>query len=211
MTDHDARDPNLASRLRVEPLDEVTRARLIRTAVQAAADDTLQDQRARRTFAARVLAVAAAVAAVVVVSVVLLTRGSDEPRPAALAPSNSASEKATAESASPTSALRDSALASGTAGDAFANQPLTALGPLGEIAKPSVLRDAIAHAERAGTTTPPTCATTAATSAGTPVAAGTGTVDGEPATVIIVKRTDGGRRAVTVIDATCEQRPTVNL
>ena len=228
----DARDPRTAARLAVEPLDEVTRARLVRSALAAAdvpneagagdpdrsdeSDGTAGSQpnrSPRRT--ARFLAVAAALAVVLVIGLaVLVPRSSHDTTPtAADAPAAKAAPEVT-----PGAAQSPSSDSSGTSPAA---RPLTALGPLGDlgdVSTPARLRAAVSAALATpvpGPTVPPgtrlLCALAAAIGDGTPAYVATGSVAGAPATVIVLDRPDGGRNAVAVVDRTCEAGPVVRI
>src|SRR5262245_38435161 len=74
MTD-DPRDERMAQRLRVEPLDEVTRARLVRTAMAAA--ETPPAASAKWASRGRVLGIAAVLVVLLAVGLGVLVRNDD--------------------------------------------------------------------------------------------------------------------------------------
>ncbi|MFA5882692.1 MAG: hypothetical protein WDA60_02470 [Acidimicrobiia bacterium] len=209
----DARDPRTAEWLAVEPLDRVTRARLVRSALATAGDASEEAPAAApgRPRLARVLAIAAALLLVLVVGIaVLVPRSSDEPTPtAAHAPSAKRAAPDTAEA--PAS---DSSRSSGaTALEDAAPTPLPALGALGDVSTQALLRAAATALRDPAfadpSFVPPACAVEAGRSFGTPIAAGTGTVNGKPATVILVQRPDGLSGAIAVVNRTCRPASSV--
>ena len=82
-TPTDVRDEVLAARLAVEPLDDVTRARLVRNAMEAAAEATTTNEPARRSARTRWLAVAAALVVVLAVGLAVVLREDSGSEPTA--------------------------------------------------------------------------------------------------------------------------------
>jgi negative regulator of sigma E activity len=224
----DARDINVAARLETEPLDDVTRARLVRAAMAASApEDAVPAGVGPSRWPARVrrLAVAAAVVAVAAVGLSVILRDDPDSAPTASRAESRADSKATDE-------LRErlaspSVTNGGASADAAGAQSLrvgSGLGDLGNVGTAARLRRAIAavapeaDTSAAATASAPSpesaqlsaCATTAAARLGRVVAAGTGTVDGDPVSVFVVERSNGKRVAV-VVDAACNAREPVGL
>lgn len=203
-TPDDAQDPRVAEWLAVEPLDDVTRARLVRAAMADADPDTDVEGGAAPAprHIGRLLAAAAALLVVLVVGIAVLVPRGDESTPtAANAP---ADRKATPEAVRERAA--DSSGATAQAESAAPARSLPSLGELGDVSTETALREATAARARltyGSATTPPVCAVEAARSLGEPIAAGTGTVDGQRATVILVQRADGLHGAISVIDRSC--------
>jgi hypothetical protein len=194
------RDVALLARLAVEPLDEVTRAWLVRIAL-ALDEPTPALTRTTRRRAPTLIAVAAAVIAVIVAGVALLVPSSDDSRPTAARGPTLANPEAAGRTFA--DAQRAPAFSDATP------RPLTALGDLGDVSTPSAMRRSVSDALEShatpgsATASPPVeCALEAARAFGTPIAAGHGTIEGRAVTVVIVERLGGSRRAVTV-DATC--------
>ncbi len=219
----DGRDPRIAGLLEVEPLDEVTRARLVRTALAGADEPStghegVQDpeRSPERKALAAILSVAAALLVVLVVGLaVLVPRGSDDPGPTALdAPSDSAKRATPAApflpdaSAAPTV---QEAPAAGSESSALEVQPaplaLPSLGDLGDVSNETRLaRAASARLARpfdATTVTVKGCAASAGNAFGTPVAAGTGTIDGRRAVVVVAEQPAGTTAVVAVRGRSC--------
>jgi hypothetical protein len=198
----DERNDRLAERLRVEPLDEVTRARLVRTAMAAA--PAASSKWSART---RVLGVAAALVVLLAVGLAVVLRDDSTSGPTA------ADAPKTADAAQDRS--RSGAADELQQQEFSARSRTGALGDLGEVGSRAALRRAI------GTAPAPTVEAPAAATASTPnpdldvsrtltvckgaldrlgevVAVGTGTADGEPVTVYVVEQPTGSRVAVVV-------------
>jgi len=167
----DRRDMRLAALLEVEPLDEVTRRRLVRTAVASAP--------ARRPRLALIVPVAAAIVIGLIVGAVLVNRP-DDPTPTAAPVTGEAPRAAGQPAQQPAGA-----------------PPV--LGDLGDVTDPAALRLALARARSTesaeaaepadkAATTSAGCATTPPPEAGAVVVTATGTADGTP--VVIVVGTD---------------------
>ena len=209
----DARDPRTADWLAVDPLDEVTRARLVGAAMAGSEEAVAEPAAAvaapsSRRGPTRVLAVAAALAATLAVGLAVLVPRGDESTPTAadVPASKVAPEAGRAPASDSSGALAQSQVAPTS---------LSPHGDLGDVSTGALLR-AGARSLRdplfaAPTFIPRACAFEAARSLGTPVAAGTGTVDGKPATVILVERPDGRGGAVAVVDGSCALGPSVKF
>jgi len=215
----DGLDPRFDGLVEVAPLDEVTRARLVRTAL-AGADEQAPDGEggqgperppARKPLA-RILAVAAALLVVLVVGLaVLVPRGSDDSRPTALdVPSDSAKRAGPTAPLTPDASAAPTAEAAPSAGSESAvldapsaSLALPSLGDLGDVSNATRLaRAASARLTRpfdATTVTVSGCAASAGNAFGTPVAAGTGTIDGRRAVVVVVAAQPAGSRAVVAV------------
>ena len=224
----DARDERLAALLQTEPLDDVTRARLVRNAMAASEGSAVpQAGRAHRSSArVRWLAVAAVLVALLAVGVAVVARDDSGSGPtAARAPKAAQPQSGAAES--PNVPLNRSQLDQPFSGS-FRVQTL---GDLGDVGKKAALRRAVtdvlspkeapaaAAADRAESTanaaqpqsqTITACPSTELAKLGRTIAVGTGTVDGAPVTVYVVERSNGDRVAV-VVDAACTVGAPVGL
>ena len=217
----DGRDPRIAGLLEVAPLDEVTRARLVRTALagtdEPAGHEGVQEpeRSPERKPLAAILAVAAAFLVVLVVGLaVLVPRESDVPGPAALdAPSDSAKRATPAAPFLPDASAAPAVQEAPAAGSESALEvqpaPLTlpSLGDLGDVSNETRLaRAASARLARpfdAMTVTVKGCAASAGNAFGTPVAAGTGTIDGRRAVVVVAEQPAGTTAVVAVRGRSC--------
>ena len=223
----DARDERLAALLQTEPLDDVTRARLVRNAMAASEGSAVpQAGRAHRSSArVRWLAVAAVLVALLAVGVAVLARDDSGSEPtAARAPKAAQPQSGAAES--PNVPLNRSQLDQPFSG----GSDVQTLGNLGDVGKKAALRRAVtdvlspkkspaAAADRAESTanaaqpesqTITACPYTELAELGRTIAVGTGTVDGAPVTVYVVERSNGDRVAV-VVDAACTVGAPVGL
>jgi hypothetical protein len=227
----DARDDVLAAQLAVPALDEVTRRRLVRGALDAA-PPVEAPAAGRGRGRGRWLAAAAAAVAVagLVTAVVLAGGGSGDHPTAARTPASTSSPSlpgtdaqggATDRAATPTT----QSLAPPAGGSARSPGDL---GPLGEVADPATLRDRVEAArttfsdsnqafgsslpEAAPKILPATPSTTipcaAALTAARPgldtvEAVGTATFHGKPATVVVATTRTGRTVAVVIVDSGC--------
>lgn len=208
MADDEPRDERLGAWLEVAPLDEVTRRRLVSTAVAAAAPD-------RRTpsHTARWIAAAAAIVASLVVGLALLTApgGHDEPRASTPAGTPAPSERSGA-AAAPAAGLADSAQPGASAA------PPVEVGDFGDLSVADNLARLRAALESAST--PGSSASGGAASSelaalpcrrqlpsGTITALGTGTLDGRHAVVVLTTLPGGNRSVDALLGAPCEVRP----
>jgi hypothetical protein len=217
MTDHDlppqdpadARDEEAAALLAVPPLDEVTRRRLVGTALAAADTPAATPVTRRRSRMVVAIPVAAAIVLGIAIGSIVVTRPEDP--------------TTTAASPAPSTALEAPApqQASGSPdGGAAADTPalsgsVRALGDVGDVPDAASLRSAVtgALAENAAerksveqgavacdTVTPEVLALESITAIGT----GTGPGPG-PVTVFVGTDATGANIAVEVLAASCEQ------
>ncbi len=200
-TDPDARDERVAALLAVPPLDEVTRRRLVREAL-----DRPVPRGSRLTAA---MAVAAAVIVGIAVGTVLVQE--DNP----VAPTS-------AQGGQPTTTPEAFSLEKGaTPGAVDSVAPVTPLGGLGDITKPADLRAAIDGGfARAEGPTDDSAVPLAYPCAATPAdafdlvattALGLGFYGGFPVTVFVGTSLDGEPRAVVVRQDDCTEIARVNL
>jgi hypothetical protein len=198
-----AGDPELAAVLAVAPLDDLTRRRLVRTALA-------ERPRATRPVGRLVasLGVAAALVIGVLIGTLVVTRPDDpDPTTAAGAPASSPSPSAPSDAEAP----------------ALVPAPATPLGDLGAVDSASALREAItarleAGRDRAATSpgavvSADACAARGPGAAGLVVigASGTATLDAAPA-VVLVGPTPSGENVAIVLDAaSCTVLETVPL
>jgi hypothetical protein len=193
----DAGDASLAGWLEVEPLDDVTRRRLVSTALREA--DAARASAPAPARAWRWIAIAAAVIVVLAGGLALLTAngGHDEPQatrrtPAALAPEDLGHSIANAPDVGNFGDLDHDAnlealRAALTHPRAAAGEPKSADSAAGAAAQPSV----------------PGCVRGAI---GTIVAVGHGTIDGQPVTVTLLQGADGKQSIEALFDDSCEIR-----
>jgi hypothetical protein len=186
----DTRDERIAAALAVEPLDEVTRRRLVRTAVASAPS--------RRPRLALIAPVAAAIVVGLVVGAVLVNRPDDPPPTAA---------PATADAPEPRAA-GDQAL------EAAGAPP--ALGDLGDVTDPAALRQALAtardsEAARKAAAAATGCAAEPPPDAGAVVATATGTSDGESVVVVVGLDPEVGEVAIVLRATDCSVLQRVSL
>jgi hypothetical protein len=221
MPDHDARDEALAARLDVEPLDELTRRRLVARAMAATDDDVAPAAEPAATpHLLRWFAVAAAVLVVVVIGsvAVLRTGGSDH--------TEVASRQASGVDATARDAAGSEQTPGKSAGAATGASPSTApgtssttaglgvaLGDFGDLSKAAARRRVLAAIDAAGLTAAP--ADLGSSSAGDPacpseqlapiLATATGTYHDRPAEVVVTERS-GTRHVLLLIANPCEVR-----
>ena len=198
MADDDARDERLAAWLEPEPLDDVTRRRLVSTAMRET----------RPSHAVRWIAAAAAIVVVLVGGLALLTaNGGNDERQAATPVLTPGSERSkAADSAAPEAATAaDGAVDVGDFGDLDRADNLARLrtalqtGAASSFASTSDAASAGASAALSSSN----CA--AVFPAGTILAQGRGTIDGRAAIVLLTER--GGTRSVdAVLEDRCEIR-----
>lgn len=195
----DARDPQVATWLEVEPLDDVTRRRLVSTALREGAAPEAPAP-ARPSKAWRWIAAAAVIVVVLVAGLALLTaNGGHDERQATRRTAAEATPKAT-------EGPRD-------VGD---------FGDLDQAANLQALRDALSGSEGTRLGAPAVPAPQAATDAagsgsfstsgcsrgvlGTVLAQGTGTLDGRAVTVVLSRAADGKRSLDAFFRDSCEIR-----
>jgi len=205
----DDRDPKVAGWLAVEPLDDATRTRLVREAVDAA------HPAPRRSVLPIVAAAAALLVAVLVAVAVLVPRSSDDTTVQATdAPATSPSpESAERESgsAAPDTAFSSPGSPRDVSGDAALDVGealvLPSIGALGDVSTEARLRRAIEARLPPAADAPPVtatgCAVAVGRTLGTPIAAGTGRVDGRRAVVVVTEQPSGTTAVVAVRGAPC--------
>lgn len=197
------RDPATAELLAVPPLDEVTRRRLVSTAV-AAADAAEPRQTAKRSRLALAIPVAAAIVLGLVIGTVVVSRPDD--------PTTAAGPAATT---SPAAAQEDGAAAkSASPSPAAAAAPgfLVSLGDLGDVASTEQLSDAVISARESGrasetidaATVP--CGTTPAATLGLTeiTAVGIGVDTSVQITVLVGTDADGHEVALALTRDACQ-------
>jgi hypothetical protein len=223
----DARDEELAARLAVPPLDELTRRRLVRDALDAA--HAAEPRRNRRRHAPWWAAAAAVVVVAVAATALALRSGSGSgDRTTAAAPktepARSPSPRAQSGSGS-TTPSPDQRLAVPTPVEASG----ASLGDLGEVADRATLRERVAAAEpsfssdkafgnagQSSSAAPVAIPCATALAAGQPqlgpiLASGTATFHGAPATVVTARNRSGKLVAVVIVDAGCAVQGPVTL
>ena len=230
MADDDLRDERIGAWLETEPLDEVTRRRLVSTAMRerdTAAPVPEGDDR-RSSLTLRWIATAAVIVALLVGALALFTArgGNDEPQAAApvhtpdgaggSARTSGGPEAATAEPASGKAApvdvgdFGDLSRASNLARLRTALErglaPTAAAAPPAPTSPTSVGAAADSQAPAAGSTFS-TLACRDHLPAGTVTAVARGTLDGRPATVVLTVLPDGNRSVDAVLTDPCEVRP----
>ena len=188
--ENDRRDERLAELLDVPPLDDVTRRRLVRRALE---ESGAPAGRGYRRFVAIAAAAAVGVIALFGVAVVLRDDGTE---------TNTAGQDRTTEKTAQPPA----------AGDADEEQAAPAAGPIyvgdvGEVSDPAVLRERLE--QRAAEPVPPADSESATefactfTSDGAPTLFATGTYDGTPVSVFVAPK--GGVDTAFVVDeANCQ-------
>jgi hypothetical protein len=227
MADDDRRDERIGAWLETEPLDDVTRRRLVSTAVRdletAGAVPEREAGRGghRPSLALRWIATAAALVALLVGGLALLTArgGNDEPR---------ASAPAHTPDGAGGSARSSGGLAEAAAPDAAKAAPVD-VGDFGDLSRATNLarlRTALERGLAPAAAPDPTSGGSAADSqttaggstfstlacrdrlpAGTVTAVARGTLDGRPATVVLTALPDGNRSVDAVLTDPCEVRP----
>ena len=204
----DERDERIAALLQTEPLDDLTRTRLVRNAMTASAPEAPSSGAApsRARSGRRWLAVAAAVVVVLAVGLAVFVRTDSDSEPSAARSSRT-----------PSPEQLDTTAAGDLEHQAFSGRAAS-LGDLGDVSTRALLRRAATTAtatatdrapkasdEAAGAITAlPQTVTTECVPAlrGDVVAVGTGTDRGTPVTVYVVRHQDGSLAAVTV-DSDC--------
>ena len=209
----DVRDEQLAARLETEPLDEVTRARLVRTAMAASA---VPAPSSRWTKRSQWVGAAALVVLLVVVlfGVVARQQTSDK--------FNDAGSRLSSNDGGSSSDERSTQLALPASGSTFSELlGIGSLGDLGDVGTIGKLRSAVTgalpaaeakvEAQRPVSTLDfsdsalsierrlieDACTADARPPAGRTIALGTGTVDGKPVSVEVVEKSNGTRIAYT--------------
>jgi len=196
----EGRDPQVAAWLEVEPLDDLTRRRLVSTALRETGEPAKGPSRAWRWIAA-----AAAVVLVGGVTLAVVTAGSRHDEQRASTPVRT--PKA-ADSLTPQSEAVNAAPAVGDFGDLNQRANLARLrGALAADTSFSTQDSSAtpAPAAAAGAASRLTCFFAVPEDA-TMVATGTGTLDGRRATVALFEKPDGSRSYEVLLEDPCEQR-----
>jgi hypothetical protein len=210
MVDPDARDERLAAWLEPEPLDDVTRRRLVSKAMRVT----------RSSRSVRWIATAAAIVVVLVGGLALLTaRGGNDEHEAATPALTPANPRTTAGATTQQGADTAAPEASASASAAPAPVDVGDFGDLDRAANLTRLRTALegsgsAFASgKAASGTADGAATALAAlpcrdrlPAGTALAIGTGTLDGRAAVVVLTDPGDGTRSIDAVLADPCEVR-----
>jgi hypothetical protein len=218
MTDDSARDERLAGLLEVEPLDDLTRRRLVATALRASAPPARRTGRLVAAVAAATLLVAGGLGLLAVTddggSVPTANRSQGEerpldasteagPAPSAASPSTSVVGDTTAQSAV---GARDAGDFGDLADPTALDRARTALDPAGaatfdasDAGEGSRATDLVARARSSA------CASEL--SPGTIVAVGSGAFGDREAIVLATQRADGSRVVEALVFGPCEVRP----
>jgi hypothetical protein len=212
MVDDDARDERLVAWLEPEPLDDVTRRRLVSTAMR----------RSRDSHALRWIATAAAIVVVLVGVLALVTAQGGKDEHQASAPVRtpaSVSDNSRASSQGGASPVSGAAAPESSSAFAAGAVDLGDFGDLDRAANLARLRRAFeesgsnfANSDAKGTNSA-TAAESAALPcrdrlpAGTILAVATGMLDGRRAVVVVIDQGDGTRAIDAVLTDPCEVRP----
>jgi len=207
----DDRDPQVAQWLPVEPLDDVTRRRLVSNALrESEADEPVPPARSSRGW--QWLTAAAVIVAVLVVGLALLTAGggNDEEQAtkrdrAALSPNAAQATPDVGDFGdldvpANLARLRSALDAPGAASSGAAAPQTTPSGATdsqGGSSAEAAPADGSAEVRLCGVTAP---------DGGRVVAQGTGTLDGRRATVVVLEANDGTRTLEAVLEDPCEVR-----
>ena len=209
MADDERPDRQVEQWLRVEPLDDVTRRRLVSTALRESDQGDTADSR-RSSHAWRWLTAAAALVVVLVVGLAVLTAGggNDEEQasrndrteltPKAAGPARDVGDYGDLDDPANLASLR-----------AALEAPTAASGSSEPLATGDAADSQLGSAERAptgGTGELRLCGITAPDD-GSIVAQGTGTIDGRRAAIVLVEAADGTRSFEAVLEDPCEVRP----
>jgi hypothetical protein len=212
MVDDDARDERVAAWLEPEPLDEVTRRRLVSTAMH----------RSRESHALRWIATAAAIVVVLVGVLALVTAQGGKDEHEASAPVRtpaSVDDDLRASGQAGTSAVSGAAAPESSSTVAAGAVDLGDFGDLDRAANLARLRRALdengsafANSGAKGTSSDAAGAVAALPCrdrlpAGTILAVATGMLDGRRAVVAIIDQGDGSRAIDAVLTDPCEVRP----
>jgi hypothetical protein len=212
MVDDDARDERLAAWLEPEPLDDVTRRRLVSTAMR----------RSRDSHALRWIASAAAIVVVLVGVLALVTAQGGKDEHEASAPARtpaSVSDNSLPSAQGGVSAVPGAAAPESSSTLAAGAVDLGDFGDLDRAANLARLRSALdesgtdfANSEAKGTSAAAAGALAALPCrnrlpAGTILAVATGMLDGRRAVVVIINQGDGTRAIDAVLTDPCEVRP----
>jgi hypothetical protein len=223
----DERDDAVAARLAVDPLDDVTRARLVRNALAAteSAAPGRADASAHTRSRTGWISVAAVVVVLLAVGFAALVNNNPDSAPTA---SREGAAVRAPETTEPPAVLAVPNAAAATPQSESANQSLApavsvqTLGDLGDVGQKAALRRAVASvlapvepkaaADQVGALNATTVyrACRPDLGPGQLIATGTGTVDGAAVTIYVMERANGDRVAVAV-GAGCKTRTQVPL
>jgi len=200
----DRRDERITALLAVEPLDDVTRRRLVRGALEA---------QPKRPRVAAAMSIAAAIAIGAVIGAVLVHRNA--PTTQTAAPASSSPAINGAKNAAPS----DAVAAQPQAGFADSATPVTPLGDLGDVSTAKGLRSALdaafdrAGGPQEGAAAAYPCASIQPRSVGLVAisAVGTGTRDGNAVTVFVGTAPDGRTLAVVLRVSGCASVTTITF
>jgi hypothetical protein len=213
-SEDDARDEQVAAALAVEPLDDLTRRRLVSTAADAAAADSRaadadaadpddvdvgESGRQGRSRLTVLLPVAAAIAIGVVVGALVVTRPDDSTTTAARQDTNTTVAAGAGSAPAPQAAANPPALNESSA--------LKPLGDLGDVSQSASLKQAVTAARSKAAATTPTgaCADIPPADLGlaSTSAAGTGTASGQAVNVVVGTDATGETIAVVLRSGDC--------
>jgi hypothetical protein len=202
----DERSPEIAGWLEVEPLDDVTRRRLVSSALRETEPeiaDAPAPGRPSRTWRWIAAAAALVIVAVGTLAVVSANGGHDEEQQAAGDRSTTLAPKAV--SAAPN--LGDFGNLDDPANLAALRAALTSNSFATSRAAPDAAGDTATSEQSAtaGNSAPPSLCG-AVVPDGSILAQATGTIDGRHATVVLIEKADGTRSSEAVLDDPCETR-----
>lgn len=205
MADHE-RDPVIAARLPVEPLDEVTRRRLVATALRES--EALAAPPSRPSRAWQWVAAAAAIVVLMVGGLALLTAGGGHDEPQA---SRDRSITASPEGLKVTPDVGDFGDLGQAANldrlrSALDSNSRAPAAPSAEASTPQAAGDAAGSTSDAGAAKRSLDLCASSFPGGAVLALGSGTIDGRTATVFLVQQADGSRSLEAVLDDPCETR-----
>ncbi len=208
MADDDPRDDRLGAWLEVAPLDDVTRRRLVSTALASSGP-----RRRTPAHAARWIVAAAAIVVVLVLGLALLTApGGHDDQQASTPAGTSALDRQSTRPSVPPAGSADSAPTNATT-------PPVDVGDFGDLSVAANL-DRLRVALESGVPSSSLAADGARATFGfdasncrgrlpdgTVTALATGTLDGRPAVAVLTTLADGSRSVDALLSAPCEVRP----
>ncbi len=203
----DERSPEIAGWLEVEPLDDVTRRRLVSSALretEPATADPPAPARPSRTWRWIAAAAALVIVAVGTLAVVSANGGHDEKQQASGDRSTALAPKAV--SAAPN--LGDFGNLDDPANLAALRAALTSNSFAASSAAPEAAGDTAKSEQSAtaGNSAPPSLCGAVVPEGGSILAQATGTIDGRHATVVLIEKADGTRSSDAVLEDPCELR-----
>jgi hypothetical protein len=203
----DARDPELAALLAVPPLDDVTRRRLVRTAVDATSAPPVVASTRSKSRLGAAMGVAAALAVGAIVGAVVVTRPSEPDTPSAARASSTVPSTAPAAAEAEAGAPAPQSADDQVSGEDPAGAPPQELGDLGVVRGAAALRQAIEDSFEQGGASEPRAVTPAPPCRNTPVgtlglvaitAAGEAQLDGLPVVVLVGPTPQGEDQALAL-------------